>query len=339
MNDDKTAPTYLQPEHGWTCFHCGETFTTPGGARDHFGESPNAMPGCAIKVALGDERGGLMALRRLEKDAGFPLTRDCLDALLRMIPAEVATRSGITPECNGSCWWGAPHGGPCPKPSRITPRKPPGDMVTEVERIGNVTGNKLLIRAGEWLRAERGLASGITPSGDLEAAFDAFKARHPGYSPDERVMQHAAFMAGAAASAPTGDGAKAWWETRRRNNEWHPHDPEQDVLAAYEAGAAASAPSLDETNDSDEAFDDWFADRPVPVEDEPTDLKPYRHAKAAWREARERVRCAASAPTLPSELEIAEAVTSVSHVTGAEPRIIARAVLALLSTKEADRHG
>lgn len=28
---------YLKPEHGWTCFHCGETFTTPGSARDHWG--------------------------------------------------------------------------------------------------------------------------------------------------------------------------------------------------------------------------------------------------------------------------------------------------------------
>lgn len=34
-------------------------------------------------------------------------------------------------------------------------RKPPGDMVAEVERIARITGNKLLARAGEWLRAER----------------------------------------------------------------------------------------------------------------------------------------------------------------------------------------
>lgn len=57
---------YMKPEHGWTCFHCGETFTTPGGARDHFGADPLCTPGCQIKV--GEERGLLMALRRAEAE-------------------------------------------------------------------------------------------------------------------------------------------------------------------------------------------------------------------------------------------------------------------------------
>jgi hypothetical protein len=61
-----TAETYPMPDGGWTCFHCGETFTTIGTARDHFGAAPTAMPGCMIRVALGDERGLLMALRRAE---------------------------------------------------------------------------------------------------------------------------------------------------------------------------------------------------------------------------------------------------------------------------------
>ncbi len=60
MTDD----TYAQPAHGWTCFHCGETFTTPGSARDHFGPTPDGVPGCIIKA--GDERGLLMALRKAE---------------------------------------------------------------------------------------------------------------------------------------------------------------------------------------------------------------------------------------------------------------------------------
>lgn len=41
---------YTAPEHGWTCFHCGETFKTPGAARLHFGERPglaSEMPGHA----------------------------------------------------------------------------------------------------------------------------------------------------------------------------------------------------------------------------------------------------------------------------------------------------
>lgn len=33
--------TYPAPRHGWTCFHCGETFKTEEGARIHFGETPS----------------------------------------------------------------------------------------------------------------------------------------------------------------------------------------------------------------------------------------------------------------------------------------------------------
>jgi phytoene dehydrogenase-like protein len=58
--------TYSKPEHGWTCFHCGETFKTPGAARDHFGFDPSSDPACRIKV--GAERGLLMALRKAEEE-------------------------------------------------------------------------------------------------------------------------------------------------------------------------------------------------------------------------------------------------------------------------------
>lgn len=57
----------------WTCFHCGETFTTYGGARDHFGAVEGADPGCLVdRVALEEGgkpergRGLLMALRKAE---------------------------------------------------------------------------------------------------------------------------------------------------------------------------------------------------------------------------------------------------------------------------------
>ena len=56
--------TYARPAHGWTCFHCGETFTTPGSAEDHFGATPDFVAGCVVKA--GSKRGLLMALRRLE---------------------------------------------------------------------------------------------------------------------------------------------------------------------------------------------------------------------------------------------------------------------------------
>jgi hypothetical protein len=59
--------TYQMPPHGWTCFHCGETFTTVGAARIHFGETPAARPGCLEKVSIGAERGLLMALRKAEQ--------------------------------------------------------------------------------------------------------------------------------------------------------------------------------------------------------------------------------------------------------------------------------
>lgn len=61
-----TGDTYDKPEHGWTCFHCGETFHTIGGARIHFGATPAATPGCMLKVSIGAERGLLMALRDAE---------------------------------------------------------------------------------------------------------------------------------------------------------------------------------------------------------------------------------------------------------------------------------
>lgn len=56
--------TYEMPKNGWTCYHCGETFTTPGSARDHFGETEEAVAGCIIHA--GDEKGLLMALRKSE---------------------------------------------------------------------------------------------------------------------------------------------------------------------------------------------------------------------------------------------------------------------------------
>lgn len=57
-----------KPEHGWTCFHCGETFTTVGSAEDHFGPTPRSEPGCIIKVKLGEERGLQMELRKVETE-------------------------------------------------------------------------------------------------------------------------------------------------------------------------------------------------------------------------------------------------------------------------------
>jgi hypothetical protein len=37
---------YARPQNGWTCFHCGDTFTTPEEAREHFGPTPEWDPLC-----------------------------------------------------------------------------------------------------------------------------------------------------------------------------------------------------------------------------------------------------------------------------------------------------
>lgn len=54
------------PEHGWTCFHCGESFTTRDAAKEYFGSTQNAEPGCVIKVQQSGERGLLTALCEAE---------------------------------------------------------------------------------------------------------------------------------------------------------------------------------------------------------------------------------------------------------------------------------
>lgn len=53
MSDARTQgeqDTYPAPEHGWTCFHCGETFTHPNAARLHFGASIHDEPKCQISA-------------------------------------------------------------------------------------------------------------------------------------------------------------------------------------------------------------------------------------------------------------------------------------------------
>lgn len=54
------------PPLGWTCFHCGETFTTIGAARDHFGCDQLDDPACRIKV--GEEHGLVQELRQAEAE-------------------------------------------------------------------------------------------------------------------------------------------------------------------------------------------------------------------------------------------------------------------------------
>lgn len=75
---------------GWTCFHCGETFTTIGAARDHFGATSLAEPGCLVKVALA-ERGLLMALRKTEEQLARYMAED--NDLQRLMHAQQCRHS------------------------------------------------------------------------------------------------------------------------------------------------------------------------------------------------------------------------------------------------------
>jgi hypothetical protein len=74
------------PVHGWTCFHCTETFKTIGEARDHFGYDSDEKPACLIKA--GQERGLVMALRQAQKER---------DSAMQMLCNVAKQAKGITP--------------------------------------------------------------------------------------------------------------------------------------------------------------------------------------------------------------------------------------------------
>jgi hypothetical protein len=65
------SDTYEAPEHGWTCFHCGEHFASDfagqQAARFHFGFTIDAEPGCQLKLTS-EERSLLKRLRAYEQE-------------------------------------------------------------------------------------------------------------------------------------------------------------------------------------------------------------------------------------------------------------------------------
>lgn len=60
---------YVTPEHGWTCFHCGEHFPgNMGGQRAaqlHFGDGPDREPVCKISA---EDRGLVRRFRAMERE-------------------------------------------------------------------------------------------------------------------------------------------------------------------------------------------------------------------------------------------------------------------------------
>ena len=75
------------PPDGWVCFHCGERFTTVGGAMVHFDRRPSSTAGYLIKV--GEERGLLLEIRRLEAEA-----RKLIDNTCRVCDQPLASAPG-----------------------------------------------------------------------------------------------------------------------------------------------------------------------------------------------------------------------------------------------------
>lgn len=47
---EPAADTYMPPAHGWTCFHCGETFHIEVQARGHFGSDVSGEPMCVMRA-------------------------------------------------------------------------------------------------------------------------------------------------------------------------------------------------------------------------------------------------------------------------------------------------
>lgn len=122
---------YEMPEHGWTCFHCGDTFQTPYRAQLHFGAGPLAMAACRIK--FGEEMRLLVALREAEKQITelrcTPVpAQPALDAALERARAE-GERQGIERAAEiaeSTCWLGYRFtgGGALAKEIRALPPSP-----------------------------------------------------------------------------------------------------------------------------------------------------------------------------------------------------------------------
>ena len=65
LSNTESGDFYTPPAHGWTCFHCGDTFMHENVAREHFGGSIDAIPGCRLRMRAG-ERSLLRRIRWLE---------------------------------------------------------------------------------------------------------------------------------------------------------------------------------------------------------------------------------------------------------------------------------
>ena len=90
---------YKAPQYGWTCFHCGDTFTSVGAARDHFGGNPDELAACKIK-AKGGELALVMLLRKTQDELAewiaramtFSQNNDELEHKIEQLESEIKGR-------------------------------------------------------------------------------------------------------------------------------------------------------------------------------------------------------------------------------------------------------
>lgn len=74
LNEGSDVETYPHPSHGWTCFHCGDTFHGQAQARNHFGWTTDAEPGCVLKLSAEDR--SLLRHVRAQEIRNAELTAD-----------------------------------------------------------------------------------------------------------------------------------------------------------------------------------------------------------------------------------------------------------------------
>ena len=90
--------TYPTPEHGWTCFHCGETFMHPNPARQHFGATPESEPACRV---LNTEHGFVRRLRGLEMQIDeMRRQRDEANSEAEKLGAQLSAWTTLFPDCH-----------------------------------------------------------------------------------------------------------------------------------------------------------------------------------------------------------------------------------------------
>jgi len=99
--------TYTPPAHGWTCFHCGETFHVEVQARGHFGSDVDGEPMCVMRANAfarfpRTEWPLMYRMRELEAEVG-QLRADAWDehckTFYARLESEIRGTAGVFKDC------------------------------------------------------------------------------------------------------------------------------------------------------------------------------------------------------------------------------------------------